>query len=196
MITVGSLILIVLIFSGKGEKRGEGEDGRQLLKVDVSKRIMSYLQDSSRHVQEPWFRVPEFVDWLFSRENQVLFQIQNLYIHIMYIMYQCYELPPLQNCVPLLVIRHRNARKGVPGHEPPPFSLLDQFLPQHLPHRGPVQLGERDRSLREMPRNGLQVWNFFFLCNDNCNSTKMSFSCSAIVQVGFAGARISCAPLC
>ena len=55
----------------KGEKRGEGEDGRQLLKVDVSKRIMSYLQDSSRHVQEPWFRVPEFVDWLFSRENQV-----------------------------------------------------------------------------------------------------------------------------
>ena len=59
------------ISSEKGEKRGEGEDGRQLLKVDVSKRIMSYLQDSSRHVQEPWFRVPEFVDWLFSRENQV-----------------------------------------------------------------------------------------------------------------------------
>ena len=58
------------ISSEKGEKRGEGEDGRQLLKVDVSKRIMSYLQDSSRHVQEPWFRVPEFVDWLFSSENQ------------------------------------------------------------------------------------------------------------------------------
>ena len=55
----------------QGERRAcEGEDGRQLLKVDVSKRIMNYLQDSSRHVQEPWFRVPEFVDWLFSRENQ------------------------------------------------------------------------------------------------------------------------------
>ena len=55
----------------QGERRAcEGEAGRQLLKVDVSKRIMSYLQDSSRHVQEPWFRVPEFVDWLFSRENQ------------------------------------------------------------------------------------------------------------------------------
>ena len=61
----------------KDEKRGEGEDGRQVLKVDVSKRIMSYLQDSSRHVQEPWFRVPEFVDWLFSRENQV-WNIRNL----------------------------------------------------------------------------------------------------------------------
>ena len=62
----------------QGERRAcEGEAGRQLLKVDVSKRIMSYLQDSSRHVQEPWFRVPEFVDWLFSRENQASREIKD-----------------------------------------------------------------------------------------------------------------------
>ena len=31
-----------------------------------------FLQDPSRDVEEPYFTVSEFFDWLFSRENQLL----------------------------------------------------------------------------------------------------------------------------
>ena len=54
-------------------------------------------------------------------------------------------------------IRHGDAREGVPGHEPAPLALLDQLLAQHLPHRGPVQLRELHRGIRQVPRDGLQV---------------------------------------
>ena len=30
-----------------------------------------FLQDPSRDVQEPYFTVSEFLDWLFSKENQL-----------------------------------------------------------------------------------------------------------------------------
>ncbi len=34
--------------------------------------MSTYLQaDPSRQVQEPFFHVPEFMDWLFSKENQL-----------------------------------------------------------------------------------------------------------------------------
>ena len=31
-----------------------------------------FLQDPSRDVEEPYFTVSEFFDWLFSKENQLL----------------------------------------------------------------------------------------------------------------------------
>ena len=47
------------------------ELGEAETKEKVAARMTSYLQDSSRLVQEPSFHVTEFMDWLFSKENQV-----------------------------------------------------------------------------------------------------------------------------
>ncbi len=38
----------------------------------VAKRMLSYLQDPSRHVHEPYFLPDEFLDYLFSKDNQLL----------------------------------------------------------------------------------------------------------------------------
>ncbi len=40
-------------------------------KTEVAAKIVDYLQDPSRHVQEPYFTQQEFMDFLFSKENQV-----------------------------------------------------------------------------------------------------------------------------
>jgi hypothetical protein len=37
----------------------------------VGRRMVEYLQDSSRDVQEPYFMAGEFLDYLFSKDNQV-----------------------------------------------------------------------------------------------------------------------------
>lgn len=43
-----------------------GDDERQ-----VSAFIRDYLQDPQRDVQEPYFTIPEFIDFLFSKQNDV-----------------------------------------------------------------------------------------------------------------------------
>ena len=50
----------------QGEKF-EGEDAKKC----IGERMRHFLQDSSRDVQEPYFTVSEFIDWIFSTENQV-----------------------------------------------------------------------------------------------------------------------------
>lgn len=52
----------------QGEEEEEEEDGA---KERVAARMTAYLHDSSRLVQEPSFHTSEFMDWLFSKENQV-----------------------------------------------------------------------------------------------------------------------------
>ena len=44
----------------------------------VARRIVEYLQDPSRHVQQPYFTSAEFMDYLFSKENQVRYFISRL----------------------------------------------------------------------------------------------------------------------
>lgn len=50
----------------------EQDDPEADNKEKVSQKILSYLQDPSRHVQEPYFYDKEFLDWLFSKDNQVI----------------------------------------------------------------------------------------------------------------------------
>jgi phosphatidylinositol phospholipase C gamma-1 len=49
-------------------------------KKSIAERMRHFLQDSSRDVQEPYFTVSEFIDWLFSRENQVFDAQQVKYV--------------------------------------------------------------------------------------------------------------------
>ncbi len=50
----------------------EGDDPKKV----IAEKMRHFLQDSSRDVQEPYFTVSEFIDWLFSRENQVFDAVQ------------------------------------------------------------------------------------------------------------------------
>lgn len=40
-------------------------------KIEAAEVMRSFLQDSSRDVEEPYFTISEFLDWLFSRNNQL-----------------------------------------------------------------------------------------------------------------------------
>lgn len=39
--------------------------------TEVSRFIREYLQDSQRDVQEPYFNFSEFIDFLFSKHNDI-----------------------------------------------------------------------------------------------------------------------------
>eukprot|EP00095_Tigriopus_kingsejongensis_P002053 maker-scaffold254_size236139-snap-gene-1.12 protein:Tk02053 transcript:maker-scaffold254_size236139-snap-gene-1.12-mRNA-1 annotation:"1-phosphatidylinositol -bisphosphate phosphodiesterase gamma-1" len=47
------------------------EQGEQSDQNNVAQKMMNYLQDASRHVHEPYFHKSEFMDWLFSKDNQL-----------------------------------------------------------------------------------------------------------------------------
>ena len=53
--------------SEQGETFEAGEDSKK----SIAERMRNFLQDPSRDIQEPYFTVSEFVDWIFSRDNQV-----------------------------------------------------------------------------------------------------------------------------
>jgi phosphatidylinositol phospholipase C gamma-1 len=84
------------------EEQGEtsvdavSDDGKKK-QLKVAQRIIGYLQDSSRNVQDPHFTVSEFMDYLFSKENQVrkLFTLQSNFIcscsWLNYPLSMCYE---------------------------------------------------------------------------------------------------------
>lgn len=38
---------------------------------DVSVFIRDFLQDTQRDIQEPWFNYSEFIDYLFSKQNDI-----------------------------------------------------------------------------------------------------------------------------
>ena len=37
----------------------------------MAERMRNFLQDPARDVEEPYFTLSEFLDWLFSKENEV-----------------------------------------------------------------------------------------------------------------------------
>ncbi len=39
---------------------------------EISEKMRNFLQDPSRDVDEPYFTISEFLDWLFSKDNQLL----------------------------------------------------------------------------------------------------------------------------
>lgn len=49
----------------------EQQDSLGNNELDISRFIREYLQDSQRDIQEPYFTFSEFVDFLFSKQNDI-----------------------------------------------------------------------------------------------------------------------------
>lgn len=49
----------------------EQQDPSANIESDVSLFIREYLQDPQRDVQEPYFHFSEFIDFLFSKQNEI-----------------------------------------------------------------------------------------------------------------------------
>jgi len=49
----------------------EQEDNLGNNETEISRFIREYLQDSQRDIQEPYFTFPEFIDFMFSKQNDV-----------------------------------------------------------------------------------------------------------------------------
>ncbi|TRY67123.1 hypothetical protein TCAL_13126 [Tigriopus californicus] len=59
----------------------EHEQNEASDKNNVAQKMMNYLQDSSRHVHEPYFHTTEFLDWLFSKDNQLFDLTRHAFIN-------------------------------------------------------------------------------------------------------------------
>ena len=68
-----SVVSLDAFVSFLATEQGAGDVDRE----EAARAMVAYLQDPSRHVQEPYFTRQEFVDWLFSRDNQVGFEREN-----------------------------------------------------------------------------------------------------------------------
>ena len=56
-----------MLFYASGDPSNTSSSTRQ----NAAERMRHFLQDPSRDVEEPYFTVSEFFDWLFSKENQL-----------------------------------------------------------------------------------------------------------------------------
>ena len=61
------------------------EQDEQVDQIQTAKMVREFLQDPTRDVDEPYFTLSEFLDWLFSKENE-LFDAEN---HSKVITYLC-----------------------------------------------------------------------------------------------------------
>ena len=61
------------------------EQAEELDQIQTAKMVREFLQDPTRDVDEPYFTLSEFLDWLFSKENE-LFDAEN---HSKVITYLC-----------------------------------------------------------------------------------------------------------
>ena len=52
------------------------EQAEELDQIQTAKMVREFLQDPTRDVDEPYFTLSEFLDWLFSKENE-LFDAEN-----------------------------------------------------------------------------------------------------------------------
>lgn len=49
----------------------EQQDSLGNNEIEISRFIREYLQDSQRDIQEPYFTFSEFIDFLFSKQNDI-----------------------------------------------------------------------------------------------------------------------------
>lgn len=49
----------------------EQQDNLGNNELEVSRFIREYLQDAQRDIQEPYFTFSEFIDFLFSKQNEI-----------------------------------------------------------------------------------------------------------------------------